>query len=212
MDERSVASTVDIHKNEYVHRPTARNFETSQSKGDDHKKEYIHQPMARKTYQSKVGFHKKEYIHQPMVPKTYRRKVELSTAVACARQNHYKKLILHYWLERCSIINEISTLTKRVQQYERELRLFVTLQNLWPCKASRLAGSLIGQRQKRLTRKQHKLYEKKRELATTEARLDHFIIKHSPDLRYSGIYTSRELHYLSPIPEEIHTDVGERIW
>ena len=230
LDEKSIASAVDIHENEYVHQPMDRNFEICHNEVDNHdihqpmahktyqskvinqEKEYIHKPMARKTYQSKVGFHEKEYIHQPMVLKTYWRKVELSTAVACAKENHYKKLILHYWLERCSIINEISTLTKWVRQYERELRLFVALQNLRPCKATRLAGSLIQQWQKRLTHKQHKLYEKKCELATTEASLDHFALKYSPELRYAGIYTSRKLHYLSPIPEEINTDVHGWIW
>ena len=197
-----------IQENECVHQPMAR--KTPQSKVDNHKKEYIHQPMARKTYQRKVGFQeRKEYIHQPMVPK---RKVELCDPHSLSRQKHHKRLILHYWIERCSLINEIDFITKRVQQYERELRLFVALQNLQPCRASILARSLIRQRQKRLTRKQHRLYGKKRELATTEAKLDLYCIKYSPELKYTRLYTSRELHYLSPIPEEINTDMHERLW
>ena len=52
------------------------------------------------------------------------------------------------------------------------------------------------------SRYERKLYRMKAERAISEAKVDLFLTKLSPKLKYTDIYANKKSFYLSPIPEE----------
>ena len=75
-------------------------------------------------------------------------------------------------------------------------------------KASKLSVS-IKKLRKAYRKNERRLYKAKAERAVCVAKVDHYLIKLYPSVRYTDIYIRRQSFYLSPIPEESELDMEE---
>ena len=126
----------------------------------------------------------------------------------------YKKRILQFWLQRCRIIDEIKSIKQELEEQKTDLEMYRALTTLQNPRRDKFKSLKLQQSIKRLHKdfceNKIELYDLKRELATTEAKLDRYINKFSPELKFVDVYYStRKSIYLSPIPEESKLDLEE---
>lgn len=166
-------------------------------------KELPDSPCRRRAKKSKAG-----------ISTQFESKATLHEGFSALKKRCYKKLIFRFWTERCELIESITTLKKSIKEQEIDLELYVSLNALDSRPGvnrdnTKLSHS-IKVRQKKFSQDVNMLYEMKRALATTEARLDIMITRCNPELRYVDVYNKgRKSLYLSPIPEETEQDLRE---
>ena len=115
-------------------------------------------------------------------------------------------------------IKELSTCHEKVQklqehQNDRHNHLHVLLSvKARTASASRKASKLtksINKLYKAYRKHERKLCKTRAERAVCVAKVDHYLTKLYPAIRYTDIYARRQSFYLSPIPEENELDLEE---
>jgi hypothetical protein len=115
-------------------------------------------------------------------------------------------------------IQELSTVKEKLQRLQEHQNdrhnslLFLTTVRGRTASASRKASKLnksIKKVSKAYRKYEKRLCKERAKRAVSVAKVDHYITKLYPAVRYTDIYTRRQSFYLSPIPEESELDLEE---
>ena len=116
-----------------------------------------------------------------------------------------------YRVHALSGLKEVSELKEKLrllqEQQERRKMLLMALraralQSTGNAQREAQLNASIKKLTKSYSRYERKLYRMKAERAISEAKVDLFLTKLSPKLKYTDIYANKNSFYLSPIPEE----------
>lgn len=107
--------------------------------------------------------------------------------------------------EKLEVLNESQ---KRRKMLLTALKARALLSSHDPLRKAELNVS-IEKLTKSYCRYERKLYRMKAERAVVQAKVDYFLLKLSPKLKYTDIYAKTDSSYLSPIPEESEDELED---
>ena len=130
------------------------------------------------------------------------------------RKERYKAHAIRSLQEVSTFKDELKALERSQEEHEMEIKLLMALKTSAlqsPQSARRISklNASIKKLDKTYCQYEKELYLVKGRRAIGEAKVDYFLTKLNPGLKYNDIYANNNSFYLSPIPEESDEQIIE---
>ncbi len=123
------------------------------------------------------------------------------------RNERYRARAIRNLEEVATLKDELKALERSQEENEMERKLLEALkisalQSPEPARRLTKLNASVEKLSKTYTRQEKELYVVKGKRAIGEAKVDYFLTKLNPGMKYSDIYANNNSYYLFPIPEE----------